>query len=224
MLLKLCCSLFKIGDIRLKYGLQHCTNTDTLLRRQLLRIEKNINFWIMLYLLVSLCIIIGQFSRSYFTVPLTKFKHLKCSPSIWTQRYNENLSNLLMLGGIISYWTLFFPLGFIACTWARNTSGKNMVCDLQYRPGTWLVRGFSIFTSDSQNWEVRGSHPLNCLSPPSPHYFDQDALIGLQALHHKVVLMLFWTTHWQTTYQSLLCSRCLIIMQSLLWLVESHSH
>ena len=83
----------------------------------------------------------------------------------------------------------------MACTWARNTSEKNMVCDLQYRPGTWLVRGFSIFTSDSQNWEVRGSHPLNCLSPPSPHYFDQDALIGLQALHHKVVLMLFWTTH-----------------------------
>ena len=108
MLLKLCCSLFKIGDIRLKCGLQHCTNTDTLLRRQLLRIEKNINFWIMWYLLVSLCIIIGQFSRSYFTVPLTKFKHLKCSPSIWTQRYNENLSNLLMLGGIVNYWTLFF--------------------------------------------------------------------------------------------------------------------
>ena len=100
MLLKLCCSLFKKGDIRLKCGLQHCTNTNTLLCRQLLRIEKNINYWIMWYLLVSLCIIIGQFSRSYFTVPLTKFKRLKCSPSIWTQRFNENLSNPIMLGVI----------------------------------------------------------------------------------------------------------------------------
>ena len=74
MLLKLCCSLFKKGDIRLKCGLQHCTNTNTLLSRQLLRIEKNINYWIMYYLLVSLCIIIGQFSRSYFTVPHTKLE------------------------------------------------------------------------------------------------------------------------------------------------------
>ena len=97
-------------DIRLQCGLQHCTNNNTLLHRQLLKIEKNINYWIMRYLLVSLCIIIGQFSRSYFTVPLTKFKRLKCSPSIWTQRYNVGW-HCKLLNFVFSSWIYGLHLG-----------------------------------------------------------------------------------------------------------------
>ena len=64
--------------------------------------------------------------------------------SLWTQRYNKYLTNLVFSVLTVSYWSSFLLLGFMVRafhTWAINLSGKNLVGNLQYGPRTRLVRG-----------------------------------------------------------------------------------
>ena len=54
-----------------------------------------------------MCIMIGQFSMPYSSVWPTEFKslfELKSSLSIWTQRYDKNLTNLVCT---VSYLVFF---------------------------------------------------------------------------------------------------------------------
>ena len=71
--------------------------------------------------------------------------------SLWTQRYNKYLTNLVFSVRTVSYGSSFFPLGFMSRvlrTWAVNQSGKNLVCNLQNGPRTRLVRGiYKIITA-----------------------------------------------------------------------------
>ena len=79
-----------------------------------------------LYISVSMCIMIGQFSMPYSNVWPTEFKslfELKSSLSIWTQRYDKNLTNLVCT---VSY-LVFFPLRFMA--WASFMTLSVQVVD-----------------------------------------------------------------------------------------------
>ena len=58
-----------------------------------------------------------SFSGPYSTVRTAKFKSLFWSPyemSLWTQRYNKYLTNLVFSVGTVSYGSSFFPLGSMA--------------------------------------------------------------------------------------------------------------
>ena len=66
--------------------------------------------------------------------------------SLWTQRYNKYLTNLVFSARTvsISYGSSFFPLGFMAHAlraWGISPNGKNLVRNLQLGPRTRLVRG-----------------------------------------------------------------------------------
>ena len=86
----------------------------------------------------------------------------------WTQRWNENLANLVSMVCTLSYTTLFCPLRFMTWvlhSWAIYPSQINQqVYNLQYRPQTWVVRDIYMYICRNScmgnPWIVHTVYPL----------------------------------------------------------------
>ena len=79
--------------------------------------------------------------------PASEILNRNCS---WTRQTenrdinNKYLINLAFSVRTVSYGSSFFPLQFMThmlCAWAINRRGKKSLCNLQYGPGTRLVKG-----------------------------------------------------------------------------------
>ena len=96
----------------------------------------------LLYLSISMCGVIGQFSGQYFTARPASF-HSRAPDQ--PQRYNKCLTYLVFSVRSVSYGPRFFPLmyGPRPSRLGHTSTGKILVRNLQYGPRTRWVRGLS---------------------------------------------------------------------------------
>ena len=128
------------------------------------------------------------------------------SPSIWTQRYNENLSNLLMLGGIVNYWTLFFSSWIYGLHLGQKYQWK--------KHGLWLtVQTWNLVSKRFFNFHIRlselGGERFSSFKLPLPSLPPHTILIRKLWLASKhYIIKLFWCYFGQPIDKQLISLCC----------------